>query len=235
MQGSETQNARPGFVTILCAAVSAGLFAGALFGVRETFRVCLTARRYSWMPSSLGYILGVGGYAVALNATVGAGFTMFLGLLVWVAVRVRRLRAGRAAVVALGAAGLAFVLLFLALWDVMSHPDPNRMFISQAAQMAFNLELGAVSLLAAGGLGALIYLAASKFEHWAALLSAAVAIVCAAFLAVVWSAWLIAAAYNTRLSVPALGRRRQRVPAGPVGISPRITGFPTSSYSPCWG
>lgn len=202
--GSPVQRHPLSFGAIVGLATLMGLVAGSLFGLRETVRVSLSCMPSASLPSSLSAILSVAIYAVFWHAVGGGALLALVGVLVWAACRVRRLRLSGAAVLGLGAAAFALVCLPPALWYAIRSPNPHHRFVTQLGRLYAALEVGGLSLVCAVGFGALVYRLARGAHHSARLAAGALGVVCAAFALSCWGLWLHRVVFGQRMGAATL-------------------------------
>lgn len=179
-----------GFGSTVGLSLLMGLFAGSMFGLRETVRVSLTCTRYAPLPSSLVAILAIAGYSMWWYAVGGGVLLAAIGALIWMAARSRGQRLDDAKVLGLTAAAFTFICMPVAVWYAVQKPDAAYRFVSRTGRLYLALEAGLIGLLCAVALGVAIHAATRVLRDRARLASAALGALGGLFALACWATWL---------------------------------------------
>ncbi len=176
----------PGLVTVMGAALAAGLFAGLLFGIRDALRVVLveglsrSERTAPWLAS---FAL----YAMFWYAVLGCALMAVVGVGLWVLIRVRRLRLHGPRLVGMSAGVVTFLFVSFALAYLLKLTSAPGM---SAKHLPPLLDVLLISFACALGAGGALHAAHARHADVRRLVAVASTVVLVLFVVVFGAVWL---------------------------------------------
>lgn len=176
-----------GLARAMLLAAAVGVLGGMLFGVSENLRVLASREMASERLDLLG-LLASTAQAVALDALAMGLLLALVGAAIWAAARSRRKTFARPALLGIASAALTLILARVELWDVLE--EPVKQAFVRAGRKFISVEVWLISVLAAVGVGCVVWAAARRAGHGRRLAGGVLGLLCAAFVWSVWSLWL---------------------------------------------